>query len=33
MHVLEGEALLNDASGLVALNFAVAATLTGRFSL
>jgi Na+/H+ antiporter len=33
MHVLEGEALLNDASGLVALKFAVAATLTGRFSL
>ena len=32
MHVLEGEALLNDASGLVALRFAVAATLTGRFS-
>jgi monovalent cation/hydrogen antiporter len=33
MHVLEGEALLNDASGLVALKFAVAATLTSRFSL
>ena len=32
MHVLEGEALLNDASGLVALKYAVAATLTGRFS-
>lgn len=33
MHVLSGEALLNDASGLVALQFAVAAELTGRFSL
>jgi CPA1 family monovalent cation:H+ antiporter len=32
-HVLEGESLLNDASGLVALKFAVAATLTGAFSL
>jgi Na+/H+ antiporter len=32
MHVLEGESLLNDASGLVALKFAVAATLTGFFS-
>ena len=32
MHVLEGESLLNDASGLVALKFAVAATLTGVFS-
>ncbi len=32
MHVLEGESLLNDASGLVALKFAVAATLTGLFS-
>lgn len=31
MHVLEGESLLNDASGLVALKFA-AATLTGVFS-
>lgn len=31
MHVLEGESLLNDASGLVALKFAVAATLTGVF--
>lgn len=28
MHMLEGESLLNDASGLVALKFAVAATLT-----
>jgi CPA1 family monovalent cation:H+ antiporter len=33
MHVLEGESLLNDASGLVCMRFAVAATLTGRFSL
>lgn len=32
MHVLEGESLLNDASGLVALKFAVAAMLTGAFS-
>ena len=33
MHILEGEALMNDASGLVALKFAVAAALTGYFSL
>lgn len=33
MHILEGEALMNDASGLVALKFAVAAALTGVFSL
>jgi CPA1 family monovalent cation:H+ antiporter len=33
MHVLEGESLLNDASGLVCMRFAVATTLTGRFSL
>ncbi|CAM4077741.1 Na+/H+ antiporter [Kerstersia similis] len=32
MHILEGESLLNDASGLVALKFALAATLTGAFS-
>jgi CPA1 family monovalent cation:H+ antiporter len=32
MRVLEGESLLNDASGLVALKFAIAATLTGLFS-
>ena len=32
MHMLEGESLLNDASGLVAVKFAVAATLTGVFS-
>lgn len=33
MQVLEGEALMNDASGLVALKFATAAALTGVFSL
>lgn len=33
MHVLEGESLLNDASGLVAFRFAVAAAVTGNFSL
>ncbi|CAN0623875.1 Uncharacterized Na(+)/H(+) exchanger YjcE [Burkholderia multivorans] len=33
MHILEGEALMNDASGLVALKFAVAAALTGMFSI
>src|SRR3981081_3554696 len=33
MHVLEGESLLNDASGLVCMRFALSATLTGRFSL
>ncbi|KKW90299.1 Na+/H+ antiporter [Sphingobium chungbukense] len=33
MHILEGESLLNDASGLVCLRFAVAAALTGSFSL
>ena len=32
MHILQGEALLNDASGLVCLRFAVAAALTGSFS-
>jgi CPA1 family monovalent cation:H+ antiporter len=32
MHILEGEPLLNDASGLVCLRFAIAATLTGAFS-
>ncbi|WP_285017584.1 Na+/H+ antiporter [Novosphingobium sp. fls2-241-R2A-195] len=32
MHILEGESLLNDASGLVCLRFAVAAALTGTFS-
>ena len=33
MHILEGESLLNDASGLVCLRFAIAATLTGAFSI
>ncbi|WP_414463598.1 Na+/H+ antiporter [Hyphomicrobium sp. DY-1] len=33
MHILEGEALLNDASGLVCMRFAVAAAMTGAFSL
>jgi len=32
LRVLEGEALMNDASGLVCLQFAVAAVLTGGFS-
>lgn len=31
--VLEGEALMNDASGLVAFKFAIAAAVTGVFSL
>lgn len=33
MHILEGESLLNDASGLVCLRFATAALMTGAFSL
>ena len=33
IHILEGESLLNDASGLVCFRFAVAAMLTGAFSL
>jgi CPA1 family monovalent cation:H+ antiporter len=33
IHVLEGESLLNDASGLVCFRFALAAALTGTFSL
>lgn len=33
MHILRGESLLNDASGLVCLRFAIAAVLTGTFSL
>lgn len=32
MHILEGESLLNDASGLVCMRFAVTAALTGVFS-
>ncbi|WP_438307848.1 Na+/H+ antiporter [Burkholderia pseudomallei] len=33
MRILEGEALFNDASGVVCMRFAVAATLTSSFSL
>ncbi|WP_223067399.1 Na+/H+ antiporter [Paenibacillus caui] len=33
LRLLEGEALMNDASGLVAFKFAVAAAVTGVFSL
>lgn len=33
VHILEGESLLNDATGLVCFQFAVAAALTGSFSL
>ncbi len=33
IHLLEGESLLNDASGLVVFRFAIAASLSGHFSL
>ncbi|MVV51837.1 Na+/H+ antiporter [Pseudomonas sp. PB120] len=33
MHMLQGEALMNDASGLVTFKFALAAAVTGMFSL
>ncbi|NKF22135.1 Na+/H+ antiporter [Solimonas marina] len=33
MYVLQGEALMNDASGLTAFKFATAAAVTGAFSL
>jgi CPA1 family monovalent cation:H+ antiporter len=33
MHILEGESLFNDASGLVCFHFAVAAAMTGTFSV
>lgn len=33
MHILEGESLLNDASGLVCLRYATAAAMTGAFSI
>lgn len=33
VHILEGESLLNDATGLVCFSFAVTAALTGTFSL
>jgi Na+/H+ antiporter len=32
-HMLEGEALMNDASGLVAFKFAIIAVMSGTFSL
>jgi Na+/H+ antiporter len=32
MHILEGEGLINDASGVTAFQFALAALLTGKFS-
>ncbi|WP_086444462.1 cation:proton antiporter [Candidatus Enterococcus lemimoniae] len=32
MHILEGEGLINDASGVTAFQFALAALLTGSFS-
>lgn len=33
LHILEGESLLNDATGLVFFRFAVAAAMTGSFSV
>ena len=33
MHILDGESLLNDASGIVCMRIAIAAALTGTFSL
>jgi len=33
MHILEGESLLNDATGLVCFTFAVGAAMTGVFSI
>ncbi|MFB9331092.1 Na+/H+ antiporter [Paenibacillus aurantiacus] len=33
LRLLEGESLMNDASGLVAFKFAIAAAVTGEFSL
>ncbi len=33
MHILQGESLLNDASGLICMRFAVVAMMTGSFSL
>jgi CPA1 family monovalent cation:H+ antiporter len=33
LHILEGEGLLNDASGVTAFQFALAALITGSFSL
>lgn len=33
MHLVSGESLINDASGLIAFKYAVAATVTGAFSM
>lgn len=33
LHLVRGESLINDASGLVAFNYAVAAVVTGYFSI
>ncbi|GAK48487.1 NhaP-type Na+/H+ and K+/H+ antiporter [Secundilactobacillus oryzae JCM 18671] len=33
LHLVSGESLINDASGLIAFKYAVAATVTGYFSL
>ncbi|WP_129044705.1 cation:proton antiporter [Companilactobacillus metriopterae] len=33
MHLISGESLINDASGLIAFKYGVAATVTGAFSL
>lgn len=33
LHLVRGESLINDASGLVAFNYAIAAVVTGYFSL
>ncbi len=33
MHLISGESLINDASGLICFKYAVAATVTGAFSL
>ncbi|WP_024747700.1 cation:proton antiporter [Levilactobacillus namurensis] len=33
MHLVSGESLINDASGLIAFKYAIAATVTGAFSM
>lgn len=33
LHIVSGESLINDASGLIAFKYAIAATVTGVFSL
>ncbi len=33
LHIVSGESLINDASGLIAFKYAVAATVTGVFSI